>query len=589
MQNSRKKLNMESGSAMLISVMFFMLLSFSIALNVSVPVLREIRTTNKFIDSKQSLAVSESGIEDVLYRLKNNMSVGASEIITINGASTTTTTTDISSSQKQITSLGEINNLERSSQLYVTAGTGVSFSYAMQTGLGGLVMDNNAGINGSVYTNGGNITGGSNTFITGNATVANPSSAVADIDYSSQIPPTTNLNFGQTNVVQDLAQDFVVSSSSVAVTSVDLYLKKVGTPSNITVRIKNTTLSGGVYYPGGTTIMSGTLSTSSLSTNYGWVNVAFTSPTTLTAGTRYALVLDAGTNASNYFTYGLSSYNGTYGFKYYNAGGAGSWVNGNGGDFSFKLYLGGGYGQISGVTVGTGSTGNAHAHTVNNSTVRGSLYCQTGSGNNKSCNTSLADPAIQNFAISDANIQDFKDQASSGTAYTNSVYNYNSNVTIGPGVYSGNVNVGNNTTVTLNGMVWIKGNLTIDNNSIIKLASSYGASDGVLIANSITTSNNGQLNGSGTSGSYLMAIATKVSTNSSTPGISVSNNVGSAILVAPYSYISLSNNAAAKELIAYGLSLDNNVTVTYESGLANSSFVNGPSGTWDITSWKEIQ
>lgn len=584
--NYKKKLksqNMESGNAMIISVLFFMFLSLSIALNVTLPVVRETHTTSKFFDSKQSFASSESGIEDVLYRMKNSMAVGSSESLTLGGATATTTTTDISSSQKQITSTGDANTLERSNQITVNAGTGVSFSYAMQTGLGGLVMSNNSSIIGSIYINGGSITGSGS--ITGDATVANPAAAVADTNYSTTIPPTTNLSFGNANATQDIAQDFMVTDSTSPVTSVDLYIKKVGSPSNITVRIKNSSSN----LPGSTTIMSGTLSTSSLSTNYGWVNVAFTTPATLTVGTRYFLVLDAATSASNYFVYGVSNYSGSYGNKIYSTTSGGTWSNGDGKDFTFKLYLGGGYGLISGITVGTGTTGNAYAHTVNNSTVRGSLYCQSGSGNNKACNTSLTDPPMQNFAISDTNITDFEAAASAGTYYPNANYTYNSNVSIGPAEYAGNVTIGNNTTVTLNGTIWVHGTLTVDNNSIIKLASGYSSSDGVIIANKIVTSNNGQIKGSGTSGSYLMAIATFVSVDPSTPGITVSNNVGSAILVAPYSYISLSNNAAAKELIAYGLNLSNNVTVTYETGLASSSFVSGPTGSWDVTSWQEIQ
>ncbi|KKT91018.1 MAG: hypothetical protein UW93_C0014G0001, partial [Parcubacteria group bacterium GW2011_GWC1_45_13] len=44
----------------------------------------------------------------------------------------------------------------------------------------------------------------------------------------------------------------------------------------------------------------------------------------------------------------------------------------------------------------------------------------------------------------------------------------------------------------------------------------------------------------------------------------------------------------AKEATAYGIILNNEAIITYESGLANVNFYSGPSGGWNIESWAEV-
>ena len=53
--------------------------------------------------------------------------------------------------------------------------------------------------------------------------------------------------------------------------------------------------------------------------------------------------------------------------------------------------------------------------------------------------------------------------------------------------------------------------------------------------------------------------------------------------------IDVSNNGTAKALTGYNVNLNNNAVITYDSGLANANFVSGPSGSWSIYSWKEVE
>jgi len=37
------------------------------------------------------------------------------------------------------------------------------------------------------------------------------------------------------------------------------------------------------------------------------------------------------------------------------------------------------------------------------------------------------------------------------------------------------------------------------------------------------------------------------------------------------------------------IDLNNNVIITYDSGLADLNFSSGPSGGWNISSWQEVE
>lgn len=562
----------------MVVLIFFMAISLTILVGIISPVVREFKIAGVTYSSKNAYFLAESGVEDLLYRIRNNKQYNASETLTIGNSSATTTVTDTSTSQKQIISLGDASTSERKVSVSVTTGVGVSFSYGVQTGKGGFTMANNSSIIGSVYAN-GPITGSGS--ITGSATSANSSSLTSDQSNGTGTP-TYDVSFGNANGTQDFAQSFQVSDTEV-VNKVRLYVKKVGNPSNATVRIVNNN-SGS---PSTTNKTTGTLSASLVSTSYGWVDVTFSTNPQLDAGTIYWLVIDASTSASNYYKIGANDNgyaNGSSKIGQYSS----TWNNNSPStiDGYFDLYIGGITGLISGITVGTGSTGDAYSHTVNNSTIRGTNYCQTGTGNNKSCNTTLADPVEIGMPISDQNIQDWKDAAAAG-GVTNGNYSLSgSNGSLGPRKISGDLMVQNNATLTVNGTIWVTGNVNISNNATVQLASGYGSSEGVIIVDgTVSIGNNANFYGSGTSGSYVMILTT----SNSSGAINLQNNAGAVILYAANGTINVSNNAGARSITGYMISLSNNAVITYDSGLANSNFSSGPSGSWNVSSWKESQ
>jgi len=576
MKNIIKKTH--NGSAMLVAVFFFMFISLAIVLSIVSPAARDFRVASARFNSQQSYFLAESGIEDAYYRVKNGKQIGASETLVLGTTTTTTTISDISSSQKNIESLGDVDSYQRKISMAITTGVGASFSYGVQAGKGGFTMANGSSIIGSIYAN-GPITGSGT--ITGSATSANSAALTSDQSNGSGTP-TYDISFGNANSTQDFAQGFQVSTTEV-VNKVQLYIKKVGNPSNLTVRIVND--AGGS--PSTVTKTSGTLSASLVSTSYGWVDVPFSTTPQLDMGVTYWVVIDSTTSASNYYKIGANDAgyaNGTSKIGQY----SGAWgLNTTYSvDVYFNMFIGGITGLISGITVGTGTTGNAYAHTVNNSTIRGTNYCQVGTGNNKACTTSMADPVEVAMPIAEQNIQDWKDVGLSGGTIAGN-YTLNSSLAIlGPKKITGNLTVSNNATLTVSGTLWVQGNLNVSNNARVQLASGYGSSEGVIIVDgTVTLGNNAVFAGSGTTGSYVMVL----STSNSTSAIVVGNNAGAVILYAPNGTINVSNNAGAKSLTAYMINLDNNAVITYDSGLANANFSSGPSGSYNITSWQETQ
>lgn len=575
--NKNNKIIYNGGAAMMVLVIFFVFISVTILIGVVNPTVREFKIATDSFNSKQTYFLAESGIEDVIYRLRNSKKTSSSQTLTLGSTEVTTTIASLANNQKEIISLGNTNSIERKLGIVLDTGVGVAFSYGVQVGTGGFSMNNGSKIIGSVYSN-GRITGSGT--ITGSATSAN-SPALSSNQSNGFGTPNYDVSFGNTNATQDFAQSFQTNETG-TLNKIQLYIKKVGTPSSINVRI----VADSNGSPSNTTLTSAALDTSLVSTNYGWIDIPFSSYIQLSSGVRYWIVIDASTSSSKYFKIGANNdgyANGVSKIGTYNT----LWGTNLPAamDAFFSIYLGGLTGLIDGITVGTGTVGNTYSHSVTNVTVKGLNYCQVGSSNNKSCDTSKSDPVQVAMPISEQNILDWKEAAATGGTITGN-YTIPSNMTLGPKKITGNLTVNNGRTLTMSGNIWVQGNLVIENNSIMKLSPGYGTSEGVIIVDgTISISNNATFQGSGSPGSYMMAL----STSSSTSAINLSNNGGAVALYASNGTINIDNNGTAISLTGYNIHLNNNAVITYDSGLANSNFVSGPSGTWNIESWKEVE
>lgn len=189
------------------------------------------------------------------------------------------------------------------------------------------------------------------------------------------------------------------------------------------------------------------------------------------------------------------------------------------------------------------------------------------------------------FPITNEQITNWKSEAEAGGTVSDQVLSGTTN-TLGPKKISGNLTVDNNGRLNVTGTLWVTGNVVLANNAEIRLSSSYGSGDGVIVVDGTTTLSNGAImEGSGTTGSYIMLLTT----SNSSSAVVLSNNAGGVIVYAPNGTIQISNNASLNQLTAQTVSLSNNAVIDYEQGLMDAGFTNGPSGGYDVTSWKEVQ
>jgi len=421
MHNKKQNIHTQSGAAMLTCVVFFLFISLAIISGLVSPTVRGFKIAGNLMQSHQSILLSESGAEDAYFRLKTGKPIGTSSTLTLNGNTATTLIADSGYNQKTITALGDVSSRERTTELVLTTGDGVSFNYGVQAGVGGFQIGNNASVNGNVYSN-GTIVGSNNARVTGSA-----------------------------------------------------------------------------------------------------------------------------------FSAGAS-------------------------------------GLIDNVDVGTGTTGDARAHTVRNSTILGSLYCQVGSGNNKSCNTSEADPSEIGMPITDEMITSWKADAELGGTTTGDL-TISSPTSLGPRKITGNLTISADLTIT--GTIYVVGDITTNNNAQVSLASSYGETGGIIVTDGrVTLANNVQFYGSGSPNSYVLLVSTNACPTTGCAAlnaIEVGNNVGAILVSAQNGTVHLSNNVSLNEVVAKKIILDNNAAVNYLSGLANQNFTSGPSGGWNIKSWRETE
>lgn len=159
------KLNHNRGAAIITAVLFFVIISTTMALGLASPVVREHVTSRDFEKSKGAYYLSEAGSEDAIYRLKKAKTIGAQEIISLGGNTATTTIIDVSSSQKSVSSLGDILFNTRRVKSTLTTSSGESFSFGVQAGDGGVLLKNSSTITGSLFSSGPVV--GSNNLITG--------------------------------------------------------------------------------------------------------------------------------------------------------------------------------------------------------------------------------------------------------------------------------------------------------------------------------------------------------------------------------------------------------------------------------------
>ncbi len=567
-----------TGQAAILLVMLISALFLVVAFGISAIAFNNLKILRNVEQSLQSYYVAEAGIEDTLLRIIDaDLNYEEANIVTL-GGHTATTNVAPSGSELIVTSQGDATNRIRTVSTTLRENTvGASFFYGIQVDDGGLEMGNNARVSGNVYSN-GNITGSNGATISGDAVVAGGLDTDPQVEWTTQ---NADQFFATASTNRDIAQSFTATETG-TLPQIALYLGKSGNPTNnITVRL--TTDNGGK--PATSSLASDTIAFTQVSTTPNWVTVSFSAPPTVTNNTKYWIVLDTNSNSATHYWNWRKDSPGAYAnnsgsfTSNWGSGGA-AWTSVNG-DLAFRVWIGGNATGISGMTVGDATSGTGRANLFTNTTIHGSAcpnqYCL------------VENPVRQNLPIPDVTVQDWKAGAEEAGVH-NGTYTLTNgaSATIGPLKITGDLVVDNNAVLTLAGTIWVQGDVRLSNGCVIQLDSGYGANSGVLLTDGVVqVSNNCSFAGSGDPASYILLLSDKDDLNSTV--MDIDNNALGVIYYAARGQIHFSNNAVAKEATAYGIELDNNATITYESGLQNISFTAGPAGGWDILRWQEVE
>ncbi len=165
-------------------------------------------------------------------------------------------------------------------------------------------------------------------------------------------------------------------------------------------------------------------------------------------------------------------------------------------------------------------------------------------------------------------------------------------LTVGPTKVAGDISV--QSTLSMKGTLWVVGNLTQSSGATTRLNASYGTNSGVIVADGyLDLSGGGTFNGSGQTGSYIVLATTSncpVGAGCGTHNaIDLSGGAGAVVLVAQNGTMSMSGGTSAKAMVANRIVVSGGARINYDSGLADLNFSSGPSGGWNVTSWKEVQ
>jgi Tfp pilus assembly protein PilX len=592
----QRRYNNQRGQIILIGLVFFLiLLLFSTAIAGYVSTYLKKESQN--ITEKQALQLAEAGIDQAAYKLNQSSNYNGENDTALGNGTFSVTVSSVNGSTKSITSTGYVPNSTHPKFIKVVRTTMsvsnsvIAFNYGVQAGNGGFVMNGGSTINGNVYSN-GSIVATSGVHITGSATAANLPNISADQTNAVPVPissctSSTCVTFANTAANQDFAQSFKISTAE-PINNIQLYIKKVSSPSDINLKIVNDNAGS----PGTDVLLTGTLSASGVTTNFGWVTVAMPSTPILSSNQTYWMVLDASNNASKYYIIGTNANgyaNGTAKIGKYIS----SWLDTSpsGLDGYFQIFLGGststigGDTYVGGVNVGTTGSDIAWAHTVQGASVTGKIYCQTGSHNNKACDVSKPDPTPQTMPLSDANIQDWKDDAAIGGTINGDYHVNYAGATLGPKVVTGNLLVDGGGTLTVSGTLYVKGTITLTGGGKIVLASSYGSSNGVIVSDGyVSLAGGSSFAGSGQPGSYPFLITTSAcpaaSGCSGNDAIYLSGGAGTVALVAQDGNIHINGGSSLKAVTGKQITMDGGATLIYDSGLINANFTSGPGGSW---------
>ena len=547
------------------------------------------------LNSDKTMILAEAGVDKAISALNitGGTYSGDNEISLEEGSFSVTVTTK-DSATKIIEATGFVPNktnprFKRAVRVQASRGVGASFNYGIQVGAGGLELGNENLVKGTIYSNGSIVMGNDNT-ITGDAWVAAGVLPTADQQTDCEGVNCVDYLFGKTVEGQnrlDIAQSFKPSITD-KIRKVSLKIKKIGNPSDVTVRIMGDDNGKPKKQD---VFATGTFVSSLVTTEYGWIDMTFSTNPTLSAGTTYWIMIDTSSDTNNFWSwqndFAQSYNNGVPKWSSNWSGGSPEW-NSFSGDLSFKTYMGGTTNSLLSGN-GTRVQGDVHANTIDRLIIDGDAYYQTitnstvsgSSCPNSHCYPGSEDPSPQTFPISEANITGWKSEA--GAAGPISQPTCGSQTAWGPGKYIGNLTLQNSCSIKVKTPIWITGNLTMGNENRFTLDSSYGTGSGIIVMDGqATMGNQNKLLGTGEGNSILVLLTTYDSRTNNNSAITIGNIGNTGVFYADKGIIDPGNENQFKEITAWKIKITNESIIDYETGLASILFTSGPTGGYTL-------
>jgi hypothetical protein len=158
---------------------------------------------------------------------------------------------------------------------------------------------------------------------------------------------------------------------------------------------------------------------------------------------------------------------------------------------------------------------------------------------------------------------------------------------LGPLKVKGDLIIGRNVSVQLNGPLWATGKIVVERGAKVTLNKAYGRYGTVLLAYDPANSAAGRVliedgavfTGSGTAGSLLLAFA---AAGDSSPAMTVAGKPGEIVLMAPNGLLRLSDRASVLSAVARQLEVGQRAAVKRLPFLGPASFATKPGGVWNL-------
>jgi hypothetical protein len=177
----------QRGAAMLLFVLFFTFASTVMMIGLNQSIFTDMSDFNQLIRSKQAYLASESIVEDMTYRTITNQSLNSTESLTLGSVTSYATSTyDSALDQYNIVGSSNFQSVVRKSQATLSVANGTTFFYGMQTGTGGVDLENTAQVIGNLYSN-GPVTSKNTPQVQGNVVSAGATGRVEDLTMTGSV------------------------------------------------------------------------------------------------------------------------------------------------------------------------------------------------------------------------------------------------------------------------------------------------------------------------------------------------------------------------------------------------------------------